>query len=382
MTIFADKVLESTTTVGTGTYALDGAPSGFKSFVEGFETGNTCAYYAANADGTIWELGLGTVTDATPDTLTRTKIYKSSSDDAKIDWGAGTKYIYSIPSGHILSALLTTNIGSTRPDWLEAGGQWIKNSVTPWEWYLYDGSDDILLWKIDTSTGAKTFTTATTFTENLTVQSDDDGSNTGPLITADRDSASPAENDAVGGFNASGRNSAGETVHYGRVQTVIKDPTDGSEDSEVLIDNMMGGTFRRAGTFGKGLYMPGATGGDPGSGKINSVGYQINGVDFDGTPPADSVGSSQLKETTAETTWALGRIAGASVGAVGTYALMLGPTAGGNDPGDTVAASGLDFTNAAGDVPATSNPSGTWRCMGVTRSTSTDARVSLFLRIS
>ncbi len=86
-----DRVKETSTTTGTGTYDLAGAVAGFQTFVAGIGTGNT-TWYAAT-DGTGWEIGIGTVTDATPDTLARTTILSSSNADAAVNWGAGTKTI-------------------------------------------------------------------------------------------------------------------------------------------------------------------------------------------------------------------------------------------------------------------------------------------------
>lgn len=87
----ADRVKETSTTTGTGTYNLAGAVSGFRTFVDGVATGNTCHYVATL--GANWEVGLGTVTDATPDTLARTRILASSNAGAAVNWGAGTKEI-------------------------------------------------------------------------------------------------------------------------------------------------------------------------------------------------------------------------------------------------------------------------------------------------
>lgn len=101
------------------------------------------------------------------------------------------------------------------------------------------------------------------------------------------------------------------------------------------------------------------------------------------TPPADSVGSSQLKETSAETTWVLGRIAGASVGAVGTYALALRTTGAAANPGDTAAGSQLNYATTGGTgIPGVAL-SGTWRCMGYAHSSGggTDS-TTLWMRIS
>jgi hypothetical protein len=89
---YADRVKETSTTTGTGTYSLAGAATGFQTFVAGIATGNTC-YYTAT-DGTDWEVGIGTVTDATPDTLARTTILQSSNADAAVNWGAGTRTLF------------------------------------------------------------------------------------------------------------------------------------------------------------------------------------------------------------------------------------------------------------------------------------------------
>lgn len=90
--VYADRVKETSTTTGTGTYSLDGATAGFQTFVAGIGTANTCFYCAT--DGTDWEVGLGTVTDATPDTLARTTILQSSNADAAVNWAAGTRTIF------------------------------------------------------------------------------------------------------------------------------------------------------------------------------------------------------------------------------------------------------------------------------------------------
>lgn len=93
--VHADRVKETTTTTGTGTYSLAGAVAGFRTFVAGVGSGNTCYYVAEN--GTDWEIGLGTVTDAAPDTLARTRVIKSSNADAAVNWGAGTKNLFVAP---------------------------------------------------------------------------------------------------------------------------------------------------------------------------------------------------------------------------------------------------------------------------------------------
>lgn len=89
--VYADRVKETSTTTGTGTYDLAGAATGYQGFVAGAGDGNTCIYVAE--DGTDWEVGLGTITDATPDTLSRDTIYSSSNSGSAVSWSAGTRNI-------------------------------------------------------------------------------------------------------------------------------------------------------------------------------------------------------------------------------------------------------------------------------------------------
>ena len=86
--VLNDRVKETSTSQGTGTINLAGAVSGFETFVAGIATGNE-TYYAIFEEGTAnWEVGVGTVTDATPDTLSRTAITSSNSDNL-VNFNAG-----------------------------------------------------------------------------------------------------------------------------------------------------------------------------------------------------------------------------------------------------------------------------------------------------
>jgi hypothetical protein len=92
--VINDRVKETSTTTGTGTFSLAGAATGFETFVAGIATGNTTYYTIFNQGTTEWEVGLGTVTDATPDTLSRTTIYSSSNSDSAVDFAGGTKDVF------------------------------------------------------------------------------------------------------------------------------------------------------------------------------------------------------------------------------------------------------------------------------------------------
>ena len=92
--VINDRVKETSTSTGTGTFDLDGAVTGFETFVAGIATSNT-TYYAIFHQGTTeWEVGLGTVTDATPDTLARTTVITSSNSDSAVTFTAGTKDVF------------------------------------------------------------------------------------------------------------------------------------------------------------------------------------------------------------------------------------------------------------------------------------------------
>jgi surfactin synthase thioesterase subunit len=88
-----DRVKETSTTTGTGTFDLGGAVSGFESFVTAIGNGNTTYYSIVNENGEF-EVGLGTVTDAATDTLSRDTIISSSNSDAAVNFSAGTKNVF------------------------------------------------------------------------------------------------------------------------------------------------------------------------------------------------------------------------------------------------------------------------------------------------
>jgi len=92
--VLDDRVRETSTTTGTGTLNLDGAVDGFQTFVAGVGNSNTTYYAIVNRSETEWELGLGTVTDASTDTLARTTVISSSNSDSAVSFSAGTKDVF------------------------------------------------------------------------------------------------------------------------------------------------------------------------------------------------------------------------------------------------------------------------------------------------
>ena len=92
--VINDRVKETSTTTGTGTFNLSGAVSGFETFVAGVADGNTTYYAIVNRDEDEWEVGLGTVTDASTDTLARTTVITSSNSDSAVSFSSGTKDVF------------------------------------------------------------------------------------------------------------------------------------------------------------------------------------------------------------------------------------------------------------------------------------------------
>ena len=88
--VIRDRVKETSTTTGTGTFTLAGAVTGFESFAS---VGNSNTTYYCCTDNTDFEIGIGTYTSSGT-TLSRDTILQSSNSDSKVDWGAGTRTIF------------------------------------------------------------------------------------------------------------------------------------------------------------------------------------------------------------------------------------------------------------------------------------------------
>ena len=89
-----NRIRETTTTTGTGTFDLAGAVSSFQTFVAGIGNSNTTYYAVIHRSEAEFEVGVGTVTDATTDTLARTTVIFSSNSNNAVDFSAGTKDVF------------------------------------------------------------------------------------------------------------------------------------------------------------------------------------------------------------------------------------------------------------------------------------------------
>ena len=90
--VLKDRVRETSTTTGTGSFTLGGTSTGFQSFSV-IGDGNTTYYGIVNSAAGEWEVGVGTYT-ASGTVLSRDTILESSNGGSAVDFSAGTKDVF------------------------------------------------------------------------------------------------------------------------------------------------------------------------------------------------------------------------------------------------------------------------------------------------
>lgn len=142
----ADRIQETSSTAGTGTLSLSGAVAGYQSFVSGVGSGNTTYYALYDQTAQVWEVGYGTVTAGSPDTLSRTTILANSSGTTSpltlagnsvvvwCDYPAG-KAVYKDASGGVtlggaLDVAGTTTLATSLTGLLKTTSGVVSNAVS------------------------------------------------------------------------------------------------------------------------------------------------------------------------------------------------------------------------------------------------------------
>lgn len=92
----ADRVVELSTSTGTGAFTLSGAQAGYQAFSSRLSNGDTTYYtiQGKNGDGSLnneWEVGLGTYSSST---LTRDTVLDSSNSGSLVNFSAGNKDVF------------------------------------------------------------------------------------------------------------------------------------------------------------------------------------------------------------------------------------------------------------------------------------------------
>ena len=107
------RIKETSTTTGTVTLSLSGAPIGYNTFLSEIGTGNTAFYWLYDAGGIAWEMGIGTVTAGS---LTR-NVLRSSNLNAAIPLSTGTHTVINAPAnGYATGAMNFQDLLLQRPE--------------------------------------------------------------------------------------------------------------------------------------------------------------------------------------------------------------------------------------------------------------------------
>lgn len=131
--IIKDRVLELSTSVGTGAFTLVGAIIGYQPFSTVCVNGDTFTYFIEGVSAGVltgeWECGLGTW--GTGNILTRNTVYTSSNAGALVNFSAGQKRVVLAILAHDLDVILPVNpvIVSSTAVTAVSGGTYILNNV-------------------------------------------------------------------------------------------------------------------------------------------------------------------------------------------------------------------------------------------------------------
>lgn len=89
--IYADRVKQTSTTTGTGPFAVSGTPSGYRAFSVKCAVGDTFEGSIVNDNGE-WQSGIFSYSGANQ--ISTVTVYESSNADAAVTFSAGTKDIF------------------------------------------------------------------------------------------------------------------------------------------------------------------------------------------------------------------------------------------------------------------------------------------------
>lgn len=216
-----DALAGKSTTTGTGTYSITGNVTGFREFAQMNDGEQVVAVIRNDVD---LEIGLYTKDGGSSPTLARTTIYMNKSGTTSaVNWAGGEKDIRSTIEASILPLLIQNNI------WL--ADQYFRGKKicldTGDDSYIYSDVDGDIVLVLNNIEFAR-FSTDAPNTFRLTYS--DDGTGSGPKFSLQRNSTSPAANDTLGEIPFSGKNSAGASQIYAKIQAYISDPTVNTED--------------------------------------------------------------------------------------------------------------------------------------------------------
>jgi len=160
-----------------------------------------------------------------------------------------------------LQALGSTNSGTSAPSTTFANQLFYDTTNNILKIRNEDNDAFISLFTLDQTndliSGFSSPITITTADNNpqLTLVSTDADSSSGAILEIQRDSASPADGDAIGQIKFTADNDAGQSTVYGSVNGTLRDASDGTEDGQMQFSTMVNGStadFFRYGVDGVG----------------------------------------------------------------------------------------------------------------------------------
>lgn len=123
--VLRDRVRETSTTSGTGTFTLAGAVTGFQSFSV-IGNANTTFYCIVDSTNGTWEVGIGTYTSSGT-TLSRDTVLESSNSGSLVSFAAGIKDVFcTYPADR--AVVQTTPVTKTGDFTLGENESWVINN--------------------------------------------------------------------------------------------------------------------------------------------------------------------------------------------------------------------------------------------------------------
>lgn len=159
MPTLADRVWETSTTTGTGALALLGQESGYRNFVSALGGGVQTTFAIVHRTLPEWEVVTGTITDGTPDTISRTTVHAGSNGASLVNFSAGIKDVFCDIPASLVALLNNANTWTADQYILASLGigtitPGASNGVAKME--LYGNASSVLgpHWKCTTSSDA------------------------------------------------------------------------------------------------------------------------------------------------------------------------------------------------------------------------------------
>jgi hypothetical protein len=215
--VLKDRVLESSTSSGTGSFTLSGAQTGFQSFSV-IGNGNTTYYtiQGKNSDGTLtgeWEVGVGTW--STGGTLSRDTVLESSNSNNKVAFSIGLKDVFcDLPAEYAGGSMTYPGAGIAN----STGSAWGTS-------YTTSGTGTVVALATGATIDNATIGSVTAGTGAFTYLSTSSTTSTTPVLS----------------FNASNSGFAmGATISGSYLQTVLQNKSNsvGSSTNYVLSNNL------------------------------------------------------------------------------------------------------------------------------------------------